>query len=175
MLRVEVLMTLIQISKKKSVFFHGFYTSTLASKLSTDSTNQVQIKPSEITQTCQNSDDNSPNEMKMSIKIIKNSLYVPSFKWSILYMTSSWVDCVCEKECDVFKGGKEGLGWSGGVGFPSHHFSLPGINHPHPIMIKSVAQITWFYHGAGERSFLQTSSTVNKSEISFGLQRAMSF
>lgn len=23
--------------------------------------------------------------------------------------------------------------------FPPHHFSLPGINHPHPIMIKSVA------------------------------------
>lgn len=72
-------------------------------------------------------------------------------------------------------GGGGGRGWSGEADFPPHHFSLPGINHPHPIMIKSVAQITWFYRGAGNRSFLQTSSAVNKSEISFGLQQGMSF
>lgn len=63
----------------------------------------------------------------------------------------------------------------GGVGCAPHHFSLPGINHPHPIMIKSVGLIRRFYRGAGTRSFLATSSTVKTSGISFALQRGMSF
>lgn len=47
-----------------------------------------------------------------------------------------------------------------------------GINHPHPIIIKSAGSITWFYHGAGKRSFFQRFLQWIRLRFHLGFNRA---
>lgn len=71
----------------------------------------------------------------MSIKIIGNPL--TSSVAAKSRASSSQAESTEEEE-------RSEKWWSS---FPSHHFSLPDINHPLPIMIKSGSLIMSFYCG----------------------------
>lgn len=101
-------------------------------------------------QKCQNSDSQFPNKMKVSIKIIGNPL-------SILVALNAESAGTSPHAARAEEEGS--VKWW--TTFPSHHFSMPYINHLHPIMIKSGTMIMSFYCGPGTWSFF---SMISKHE-----------
>lgn len=102
-------------------------------------------------QKCQNSDSQFPNKMKVSIKIIGNPL-------SILVALNAESAGTSPHAARAEEKGS--VKWW--TTFPSHHFSLPYINHLHPIMIKSGTMIMSFYCGPGTWSFFSMISKYEK-------------
>lgn len=84
-------------------------------------------------QKCQNSDNQFPIQMKVSIKIIGSPLSILAALTADSTGTSPLR--------------RTGVKWT--TTFPSRLFSPPDINHLHPIMIKSGNMMTSFYCGPG--------------------------